>query len=74
MKITTKFDIGQYVVIKTDRDKLQRIITNIKICPNDCIYYAAFGEKGSEHYEMELEAAETKEKSIAGFASNGEKK
>jgi hypothetical protein len=68
MKIQTKFDIGQMITLKTDRDKLSRMVTNIKACPNDnLIYYVVCGEKISEHYEIEMSEQDTSKERSAGF-------
>lgn len=67
MKIETKFDIGEMVLVKTDTQKAERMVTNIKICPNENhIYTLSIAEKISDHYEMELESS-NKTNNKAGF-------
>ena len=74
MKINTKFSIGENIVLKTDIEKRSRMITNIKICPNDnLIYYAVCGDKISEHYEIEIQADETLKQRSAGFITEEKK-
>lgn len=66
MKIETKFDIEEIVILKTDPHKDKRIITNITINPNGVPRYAlSCGDKDSSHYEFEIERV--CEKTIGGF-------
>ncbi len=68
MKINTKFDIEQMVILKTDPNKDKRIITNITINPNGVPRYSlSLGEKDSCHYEFEIEMVP--DKTIKGFTS-----
>lgn len=66
MKIETEFDIEEIVILKTDPEKYERIITNITINPNGVPRYSiSCGEKDSSHYEFEIERL--KDKSVKGF-------
>lgn len=66
MKITTKYNIGQSVVLKTDTQKLERIISNITINPSNVARYCLQqGVVESWNYEFEIEEPENKKQ--AGF-------
>lgn len=66
MKIETKFDIEQIIILKTDPNKEERIITNITINPNGVPRYSvSMGEKDSTHYEFEIELV--KDKQVKGY-------
>lgn len=56
MVIDNKFEIGDVVYLKTDRDQYERIITGIKILPIGIIYRVSLGVGENDHYEIELTA------------------
>lgn len=61
MKIETEHDIGESVYLKTDTDQRERIITQIRINPNQLLQYnLIYDSYESIHYEFEF----TKEKDI----------
>lgn len=59
INIDNKYNIGETVYLKTDNEQLQRIVTAIKVLPNDIIYYLSCGTQETAHYDFEI----TKEKS-----------
>ncbi len=67
MKVNTKFDIGQSVVLKTDTQKLERIISNITINPPGVAKYCLQqASVESWNYDFEIEPYNN-DKKIAGF-------
>lgn len=52
--IEIKFQIGQIVFLKTDKDQEERIITEIWIKPGAVQYYVILDTLGSWHYDFEL--------------------
>jgi hypothetical protein len=55
MKIDNKFEIGQQVYIKTDKDQSTRIVTSIQIRPNNLLMYElGCGSQCSWHYDFEI--------------------
>ena len=54
MKITTLYDIGDVVYLKTDDEQKERMITSIKIAPGCHIYYLSCGDEESTHYDIEI--------------------
>jgi hypothetical protein len=55
MIIDNKFDLKQFVYIKTDIDQLKRIVTAIIVCPdNSYLYECTLGVSSSKHYDFEL--------------------
>lgn len=55
MKIDNKFEIGQQVYIKTDKDQSTRIVTSIQIRPNNLLMYElGCGSQSSWHYDFEI--------------------
>lgn len=67
MKIETKYDIGQSVVLKTDMQKLERIISNITINPSNVARYCLQqGVVESWNYEFEIDEYNNG-KQAAGF-------
>ncbi len=56
MKIETKYDIGQLVILKTDPQKQERMVIAITINPHEVpIYTLGQADKDSRHYECEME-------------------
>lgn len=60
MKITTLYDIGDIVYLKTDGEQKERMITGIRITPGNHLYYLSCGDEESTHYDIEI----TREKDI----------
>lgn len=55
MIIDNKFDLKEFVYIKTDPDQLKRIITAIIVCPdNSYLYECTLGAAATKHYDFEL--------------------
>ena len=54
MKIDNKYDIGQTVYLKTDKDQLERIITSIQISYNNLLYRLSCVDTETWHYDFEL--------------------
>lgn len=52
--IENKFDFGEIVYLKTDKDQLPRIIYCMKCYQNEIIYELACGTTVSSHYEFEI--------------------
>ncbi len=52
--IDNKFDHGDVVYLKTDKDQLPRIVFCLKVFPNEILYELAAGTTCSTHYEFEL--------------------
>lgn len=56
MNIKTKFDIGQNVCLKHDREKQPRIVTGISVRAQKLLSYNLMsGVTDSWHYEFEIE-------------------
>ena len=59
MVIDNKFSVGEIVYLKTDGDQLRRVITALKVLPNDCILYElSCGATHSFHYDFEINEEE----------------
>lgn len=56
MIIENKYEIGDIVYLTTDREQLERLVTQLRISPCGLIYIIQNGINQSEHYEMELSA------------------
>ncbi len=58
--IENKYNIGDWVVLKTDIERRPRIVTSIKIMGVDgqIFYELACGSEASYHYDFEMEQAE----------------
>ena len=55
MNITTNYDLGDIVYLKTDKDQAERLITEIKITGDGGLVYGMnCGITNSFHYEMEF--------------------
>lgn len=60
MVINNKFDIKQIVYLVTDPDQLPRMITSMRILPNDLLVYVLSGEGGDTGaYEFEIQEERT---------------
>ena len=58
MIIPNAYEIGETVYLKTDPDRLARMVVCIQVSKQDLVYFAVSGERESHHYDFEL----TKEK------------
>lgn len=66
MTIKTKFDIGQTVTLKHDREKNERIVTGISVRDKKLHTYNLIqATSDTWHYEFEIE--EKKENNKTGF-------
>ncbi|MBN8821292.1 MULTISPECIES: hypothetical protein [unclassified Spirosoma] len=54
IRIDNKFSLKQTVYLKTDRDQLPRLVTAIKVCPDDLLYELIQGTTSSYHYDFEI--------------------
>lgn len=55
MKLETKYNNGDIVFLLTDREQLERIVTAIQVCGNNCIsYQLSSGSVASWHYDFEI--------------------
>lgn len=52
--IDNKFEIGEEVYLKTDREQLSRIIYCFKVFKNEIMYEVANGTTVSAHYDFEI--------------------
>lgn len=67
MVIENKFEIGQTVYLKTDIEQLQRIITAIKICGDNSMFYElSCGKECSDHYDFEISEEVNQEIKVCG--------
>lgn len=55
MKYIAQFDIGDPVTLKTDHEKLPRIVTGISIRQGTISYDLACGAASSWHHDFEIE-------------------
>lgn len=54
MVIDNKYEFGDIVFLKTDRDQFERIVIGIKVSPLGITYRVALGAIETDHYEMEM--------------------
>lgn len=55
MIITTPYDIGDIVFVKTDEEQKERMITEICVkSPNFVLYLLSYGTNNSWHTDIEL--------------------
>lgn len=55
MLIDNKYNLGQYVYLKTDPEQQVRIITDIRIgLDGGILYTIALGADTTNHYELEI--------------------
>lgn len=68
MTINNKYQLEQIVVLKTDREKYERIVTRIAINGGGVLLYdLSQGEKLSSHYEFEMDAVNSDKNKKVGF-------
>lgn len=59
MIIENKFEMGDLVYLKTDDEQRRRLITGIKVCPdNSLLYELICGTIQSCHYDFEIATEE----------------
>lgn len=54
MMLESKYDIGDFLFVVTDKDQDVRQVTGIVFKPTGVVYELSFGVSTSEHYEFEL--------------------
>lgn len=54
MFIEAKYNIGQTVFLKTDKDQAPRIVTKIIVSPTGVFYNLSCGTSDSAHYDIEI--------------------
>lgn len=54
MKFETKYEFGQILYLKTDKEQLPRMFVGIQFSPEGVLYKLAHIETESWHYEMEF--------------------
>ena len=54
MVIDNKFEIGDFVYIKTDTDQSVRVVTGIMFRPFGCVFELTLCDETSFHYDFEL--------------------
>lgn len=54
MFIENKFNIGDFVYLKTDVDQKQRVITGINVRATGILYDVCQGSTSSWHYDFEM--------------------
>lgn len=52
--IDNKYDHGEVVYLKTDREQSPRIVFCFRVYQNETLYELACGERVSTHYEFEI--------------------
>ena len=52
--VENKFEFGDIVYLKTDKEQNPRIIYSMKVFPNEILYELACGTTVSSHYEFEI--------------------
>ena len=54
MLVDLKYNIGDFVFLKTDTEQNERIVTAILITKNDIQYQLSFGSESQYHYDFEI--------------------
>lgn len=54
MTITTPYNFGDIVFLKTDPEQLERMVCKVSFCPGYFLISLAMGTTVSEHYDFEL--------------------
>lgn len=52
--VENKFDFGEIVYLKTDKEQNPRIVYMMKVFQNEILYELACGTTVSSHYEFEI--------------------
>lgn len=59
MIVDNKFEHGEIVFLTTDEEQQRRVVTAIKMLPNNCILYElSCGALSSQHYDFEISREE----------------
>lgn len=67
MRFESMFNFGDIVILKTDHEKMERMVTQITFNPNSIPrYLLSCGAADSWHYEMEFDIVKEKNNK-AGF-------
>jgi hypothetical protein len=66
MVIDPKYDIGETVYLKTDKEQEARIVFAYRVFRNEISYQLACGVSNSDHYEFEL----SREKDVIAATTN----
>jgi len=69
MIIETKFDFGEMVVLKTDKEKKPRMITGFISRLHGNLFYLSCETAETCHYEIEFETITNDTKTVTGFAN-----
>lgn len=67
MNLKSKYDLWQMVLLKTDKEKLERMVISITFHGSGTRYCLAHAHNESWHYEQEIEPMLENKKSKAGF-------
>lgn len=54
MMVESKYNLGDIVYLKTDKEQSQRMITSIAIRPMGCTYELSLSTTVSWHYDFEF--------------------
>jgi hypothetical protein len=54
MMLQSKYDLGQIVYLKTDKEQCARMVISISFRPTGVIYELNYGSVSSWHYEIEV--------------------
>ena len=54
MVIDNKFDLGQTVYLKTDKEQLPRIVVRLFVTHHNILYSLAQGTGETSHYDIEI--------------------
>lgn len=54
LNVDNKFDFGQIVYLKTDKEQLPRIVTSMILTKCEIIYEVYAGAVYSKHYDFEI--------------------
>lgn len=52
--LDNRFNIGETVYLKTDREQLPRIVFGFWVTKREILYKLASGKETSEHYDFEI--------------------
>lgn len=59
MELNNKFNLGRIVYLRTDTEQLKRMITAIRVMPNNLLeYQLTQGTIVTYHYEIEISGEE----------------
>lgn len=69
MKLELKYAFGDLFILKTDKDKRERMLVSATFSPNGVRYCLVFNDVESWHYEIEFEVLKANS-NTAGFKIN----